>query len=130
MRTEVYEFWPSDLAEVYAAAGIPRRKPPAGADCAGADSWLGSAPQINSPLRATAYALRVSRSDQNEIVLKASADADVGRLYWFAGSSFLGDAAVSGSLRWTPPGAGKYRLRVVDDHGRVAEREVEVVVER
>ena len=130
VRTEVYEFWPSDLAAVYAQAGIPRRKPPRGADCAGAEHWLGSAPQISSPLRATAYALRVSRPEQSQIDLQASADADVARLYWFAGSSYLGDSAVGKALAWTPPGAGRHQLRVVDDHGRVAEREVEVVLER
>lgn len=130
VRTEVYEFWPSDLALVYAQAGIPRRKPPSGADCAGAEHWLGSAPQITSPLRATAYALRVSRPDQSQIELQASADADVARLYWFAGASYLGDSAVGSAMAWTPPGAGRHRLRVVDDHGRVAEREVEVVLER
>ena len=130
MRTEVYEFWPSDLAEVYAQAGIPRRKPPKGADCAGAEHWLGSAPTISSPLRATAYALRLSRPDQNQIELQASADADADKLYWFAGSSFIGEAAPGQSLPWTPPRPGRHTLRVVDDHGRVAEREVEVVVER
>jgi penicillin-binding protein 1C len=128
VRTEVYEFWPSDLAEVYAQAGIPRRKPPKGADCAGAEHWLGSAPTISSPLRATAYALRLSRPDQNQIELQASADADAARLFWFAGSSFIGEAAPGQSLPWTPPRAGRHSLRVVDDHGRVAEREVEVMV--
>jgi penicillin-binding protein 1C len=130
VRTEVYEFWPSDLAAVYAQAGIPRRKPPPGADCAGAEHWLGSAPQITAPLRATAYALRVARPEQSQIHLEASADADVARLYWFAGSSYLGDSAVGAAFAWIPPGAGRHRLRVVDDHGRVAEREVEVVLER
>jgi penicillin-binding protein 1C len=130
VRTEVYEFWPSDLAEVYARAGIPRRKPPPGADCAGAEQWLGSPPQISSPLRGTIYALRISRADQNQMELKASADADVTRLYWFEGASFLGDSAVADSLHWTPPGSGKFQLRVVDDHGRVAERTVQVTLER
>jgi penicillin-binding protein 1C len=62
--------------------------------------------------------------------LKASADADVNRLYWFEGASFLGDSAVADSLHWTPPGSGKFQLRVVDDHGRVAERTVQVTLER
>ncbi len=130
VRAEVYEFWPSDLAEVFERAGMPRRKPPSGADCAGAEHWLGSPPQISSPLRATAYALRLSRPEQNQIELMASSDADVSRLYWFAGNSYLGEAAAGASLRWTPPGTGHYRLRAVDDHGRAAEREVEVVVEK
>ncbi|GMU42492.1 MAG: penicillin-binding protein 1C [Lysobacterales bacterium] len=130
VRTEVYEFWPSDLAEVYAQAGVPRRKPPPGADCAGADRWLGSAPSIDSPLRATEYTLRLSRPDQNQIDLSASADADVRRLYWFAGGSYLGETAPGNALPWTPPRPGRHHVRVVDDHGRVAEREVLVAVER
>ena len=130
VRTEIYEFWPSDLAEVFERAGMPRRKPPRGADCAGAEHWLGSPPQISSPLRATAYALRLSRPDQNQIELMASSDADVSQLYWFAGNSYLGETAAGATLRWTPPGTGHYRLRAVDDHGRAAEREVEVVVEK
>lgn len=130
VRTEVYEFWPSDLADVYAQAGIPRRKPPPGADCAGAERWLGSAPSIDSPLRNTAYTLRLSRPDQSQIDLSASADADAQRLYWFVASTFIGEVAPGSSLPWTPPRAGRHLLRVVDDHGRVAEREVVVEVQR
>ncbi len=129
-RTEIYEFWPSDLAEVFAKAGIPRRKPPAGADCAGVQDWQGAAPRIVSPLRGTRYALRVNRSDQRELGLEANADADVQSLYWFAGDQYLGETAVGRPLSWTPARAGKYPLRVVDDHGRIAERDLEVILEK
>ena len=64
MRREIYEFWPSDLAQVFAQAGIPRRRPPAGADCGDAEAWLGSAPAITSPYRGTRYTMRLSRADQ------------------------------------------------------------------
>jgi len=130
VRTEVYEFWPSDLAQVFAQAGIPRRKPPNNADCAGAEHGLGSAPQITSPLRATAYTLRVSRPDQSRIELKAISDADATRLYWFAGNTYLGDSATNEALQWIPPRAGQFKLRVVDDRGRVAEREVQIAQDR
>ena len=36
VHQELYEFWPSDLQEVFAKAGIPRRKPPQNPDCANA----------------------------------------------------------------------------------------------
>ena len=45
-------------------------------------------------------------------------------------TGFIGEAAPGQSLPWTPPRPGRHTLRVVDDHGRVAEREVEVVMER
>ena len=130
VRSEIYEFWPSDLAEVFAKAGIPRRKPPAGAQCAGAQDWQGSAPRISSPLRGTRYALRLKHPEQNHLALEASADADVARLYWFADDSYLGDTVAGIALNWTPPRAGNFGLRVVDDHGRVAVRAVEVILEQ
>src|SRR5690606_16242023 len=60
MRLEVYEFWPSDLARVFAQAGIPRRRPPPGADCSAVGAAAtGSPPRIQSPLRAAHYTLRL-----------------------------------------------------------------------
>ncbi len=130
VRTEIYEFWPSDLAGVFAQAGIPRRKPPAGADCAGASDWQGSPPRISSPVRGARYALRVNRPDHNQLALEAAADADVARLYWFADGSFLGDSPAGTPFNWTPARAGNYQLRVVDDHGRVATRELTIILEQ
>ena len=130
VRSEIYEFWPSDLAGVFAQAGIPRRRPPAGAECAGARDWQGSPPRISSPLRGTRYALRVNRPEHNQVPLEAAADGDVARVYWFADGSFLGDSVAGGVLNWSPSRAGHYVLRVVDDHGRVATRELDVILEQ
>ena len=128
MHTEVFEFWPSDLARVFDQAGIPRRRPPPGSDCDGAQAWLGSPPQITSPLRATRYTLRLSHPDQVSLNLAATVDADASRLYWFVGGSFLGATTTEQPLAWTPKQAGRFRLSVVDDHGREDEREVEIAV--
>jgi penicillin-binding protein 1C len=128
MRREVFEFWPSDLAHVFAQAGIPRRRPPPGSDCAEAQAWLGSPPQITSPYRATRYTLRLSHPEQVELELAATVDADVARLYWFAGDSYLGSTAPGTTLNWTPDRAGHFRLSVVDDHGRHDEREIDVAL--
>lgn len=128
MRTEVFEFWPSDLAQVFVQAGIPRRRPPAGHDCGGAQDWLGSAPSITSPYRATRYTMRLSHPDQVNLSLAATVDADVSKVFWFVGNTFIGSADAGKALAWTPDRTGQFRLSVVDDHGRSDEREIEVSV--
>lgn len=121
---KVYEFWPSDLAAVFEQAGLPRRKPPPAAECAGAAQWLGSAPLITSPTRVLSYRLKRQDPERGSLRLAATTDADVRRLYWFEGSSFLGSSAASKPLDWHPLRSGPHHLRVVDDHGRSNEREV------
>lgn len=126
MRREVYEFWPSDLARVFAQAGLPRRKPPPGADCAGAAEWMGSAPQITQPYRATRYRLHFDGREQTGIALAATTDADARQVYWFADGAYVGEATGGRSLAWMPARAGRIRLRAVDEHGRSDERDVVV----
>ncbi len=130
MRMQVFEYWPSDLARVFAQAGIPRLRPPPDGACAEGQAWMGSAPAITSPYRATSYALRLSHPEQTQLALSATVDADVRRVYWFAGDAFLGSAPAGDALAWQPTRPGLYRLSVVDDHGRQDAREVEVGVER
>jgi penicillin-binding protein 1C len=130
MRMQVYEYWPSDLAHVFAQAGIPRRRPPPLGACSDGQSWLGSAPMITSPFRATTYTLRLSHPEQAQLTLSATTDADVSRLFWFAGDAYVGSSKPGYALAWQPPRPGHYRLSVVDDHGRHDAREVEVGVEQ
>jgi penicillin-binding protein 1C len=125
MRMQVFEFWPSDLARVFAQAGIPRQRPPAGSDCKTQD-WLGSPPHITSPYRATSYTLRLSHPELGGLSLSATVDADVSHLYWFVGDSFVGSAANGATVAWNPRRAGHYRLSVVDDHGRQDERDIDI----
>jgi penicillin-binding protein 1C len=130
MRLQVFEFWPSDLSRVFAQAGIPRQRPPPDSDCAQAQDWLGSPPHITSPYRATSYTLRLSHPEQANLGLAATVDADVSRIFWFDGDSFVGSAASGATLAWTPNRAGSHRLSVVDDHGRHDEREIEIALEQ
>ena len=61
------------------------------------------------------------------IALDASVAADVQRVFWFDGSALIGSRALAeGALPWRPDAAGMHLIRVVDDHGRSAERDVEV----
>ena len=126
LHQELYEFWPSDLSEVFAKAGIPRRKPPQNPDCASAGAPEGSPPRITSPLRGASYVLRLRQTDRQTIALSAVTDADVQTLYWFAGDAFVGSSTPGETLFWQPGSAGSYALRAVDDRGRSDERPLEV----
>lgn len=131
MRMQVFEFWPSDLMQAFAQAGMPRRRPPANAGCADlADVGLGDAPRIQSPQRATRYVLRLSRPQDAGIELRATVDADVQRVFWFADGGYVTTTAAGRSGQWLPSREGRYALSAVDDHGRADSRVVEVVVEQ
>jgi penicillin-binding protein 1C len=128
MRMQVFEYWPSDLAHVFAQAGIPRRRPPPEDACSRGQDWLGSAPVITSPFRGTTYTMRLSHPEQAQLSLAATTDADVSRVFWFAGDGYIGSSNAGAALAWLPPRPGHYRLSVVDDHGRHDAREVDVGV--
>jgi penicillin-binding protein 1C len=122
-RFEVFEFWPSDLLKLFRDAGMPRRTPPPLPACA-TDPM--EPPRIASPLRNVTYALRLS-APRDGIALDASVAAGVRRVFWFDGSALIGVHAVSdGALPWRPAAAGVHLIRVVDDRGRSAERDVDV----
>jgi penicillin-binding protein 1C len=123
-RFEVFEFWPSNMLKLFRQAGMPRRIPPPLPDCAADDP--ADAPHFVSPLRNVSYTLRAVPSDQT-IALEASVAADVRTVFWFDGSRLIGQSpANSGPFAWRPADAGSHLLRVIDDHGRSAERDLQV----
>jgi penicillin-binding protein 1C len=123
-RFEVFEFWPSDMLELFRKAGMPRRTPPPMPACATDDAT--DPPRIASPLRNVTYALR-GATPRDGISLNASVAADVRRLFWFDGNALIGTHDVgTDALMWKPTTPGMHLVRVIDDHGRSAERDVEV----
>jgi membrane carboxypeptidase/penicillin-binding protein PbpC len=61
------------------------------------------------------------------IALEASAAADVQNLFWFDGSALIGKLPVkAGAFPWRPTAAGVHLIRIIDDHGRAAERDLQV----
>ena len=129
-RTEVHEFWASDLLHIFAQAGLPRRQPPPSDPGCTLDALaaIGSPPQIVSPVRALTYDARASGGEA-VIPLVVAADADVRRVSWFLGDQLLGETDPRKPLLW---GAvpGKFVVRAVDDHGRSASRELLVGMEK
>jgi penicillin-binding protein 1C len=123
-RFDVFEFWSSGRLKRFREAGMPRRTPPPLPACAGEDA--GDVPRIASPLMGVSYALRRSRPD-GVIALDASVAADVRSLFWFDGVALIGKLQMgAGALPWRPAADGAHLLRVIDDHGRAAERDVQV----
>jgi penicillin-binding protein 1C len=124
VQLATYEYWSSDMLKLFRQAGMPRRTPPESPDCAAHD--VGEAPRIASPLRNVAYTLRSGRTSER-IPLEASAAGDARTLYWFDGKALIGSRPVSdGPLAWRPTEPGLRVVRVVDDRGRTAERDVDV----
>jgi penicillin-binding protein 1C len=120
----VFEFWPSDMLHVFREAGMPRRTPPPLPACVAEDRT--EAPRIASPLRNVTYALCLC-APTDRIALDASVAGDVQRVFWFDGHALIAMRTVSdGALPWRPTTAGLHLIRVVDDRGRSAERDVDV----
>ena len=112
------------MLKLFRQAGMPRRMPPPLPACVTDEA--GDGPRIASPLRSVSYALRRS-APHEAIALDASAAADVQRVFWFDGNALIGDRAVrDGALSWRPATGGAHLIRIVDDHGRSAERDVDV----
>ena len=122
LKREVYEFWPSNLLELFAMAGLPRRLPPpflpgCGPESVTANAVKGKALRIVSPKAGLLYAVRAGDDENRSLTLRAETDTDVAQLYWFAGKQFLGIARRQESLVWRPS-AGQYTVTALDDHGR------------
>lgn len=126
-RSEVFEFWPTDLLQLFSQAGMPRRRPPPPADCQ-RDVPSGTAPQITSPVIAVTYTVRSGRADSETIPLAANADSEVRRLHWFVDESYVGTGTPGVAIGWHPAHAGHYIVRAVDDRGRADSRELQVDV--
>ncbi|ANJ68252.1 penicillin-binding protein 1C [Halothiobacillus diazotrophicus] len=122
---KVFAYWPSDLQQLFALAGIPRTQPPRSPACGPlslADTIGGSPPQITSPLAGNVYTQQLTHPAQARIPLTVTTDADVHRVYWFADKSYIGQAEPGQTLFWSPSQPGSYTIRAVDDHGRADER--------
>jgi penicillin-binding protein 1C len=127
IRSEVFEYWTSDLERLFALAGMPRRRPPAN-QCAGETQLASQPPAIVSPLAGATYQLRSERGERGDVFLNASAASEVRSLYWFADGAFLGTSRPSEVLAWKPGRSGELDVSVVDDQGATATRRVRVAI--
>jgi len=126
-RSEVYEFWPSDLLRLFQKAGVPRRVPPPESEECGLEAMArsGLPPSITSPQVGVDYAVRASSDNHQTIPLLATADADAREMFWFVDERLVGKSRPGEALPWAAR-PGKYLVRAVDDHGRADARELRV----
>ena len=118
-RVEVFEFWPSDVLQLFRKAGIAIRRPPQWSDDCSLDTRTASgiAPRITSPTSGLTYHVRPDHSDDEWIALEATTDGDVEWLYWFANNRFIAKVRRDESYFWQPE-SGDYTIVAVDDVGR------------
>jgi penicillin-binding protein 1C len=124
---QIFEFWPTELQRLFAAAGLPRRTPP---DLPSACQPLQTlderdTPRFTSPLTQVTYSLRLSQPSER-IQLSANAANDARTLFWFADQTLLGQSTPQQGLSWRPGHSGKFQLRVSDDLGRSSSRTLHV----
>jgi penicillin-binding protein 1C len=114
LKREVYEFWPGEFLRLFEQAGVPRKIPPpflpgSGSELAGR---TGHRPRIISPANK-----EIVVASAKTVPLRAKVDADVRKVYWFAGKKFIGQAGPDEFLGWDTA-AGDYEITALDDHGR------------
>jgi len=132
VKTEIFEFWPTDLQRLFRMAGMPRRTPPALPDCGNVadNSALADRPEdrddpkITSPSLGVTYTLRLSAPAP--VMLRANISGRDGKLFWFANDSLIGQGNAGTDMPWTPAMPGKYQLRAIDSKGRADVREIVV----
>ena len=129
VRSEVFEYWPTDLLQLFAQAGMPRRRPPVPAECQ-RDVPSGTPPHITSPVTSATYTVRAARIGREPIPLAANADSEVRRLHWFVDDSYIGTGTPGVAIGWKPDRSGHYIVRAVDDRGRADSRSLEVEIVR
>jgi penicillin-binding protein 1C len=128
-RSEVFEYWPTDLLQLFAQAGMPRRRPPPAATCQ-RDVPSGTPPHITSPTAAVTYTVRADRVGKDPIPLSANADSEVRRLHWFVDENYIGTGTPGIAIAWLPQSSGRFIVRAVDDRGRADSRELSVELVR
>ena len=127
-RFEIFEFWPSDLLKIFKRAGIQRHTPPFfEADCALTGN-NGINPQITSPQAGISYVVRANSQTNNKIPLSAVTDAGIAHLYWFVNETFIAETRPDQAFLWQAK-AGKFVIRVVDDHGLSDARDITVLMD-
>ena len=115
----VYEFWPSNLSNVFRRAGVSIRRPPRWSpDCElDRTAASGAPPRIASPQSSLVYYASHGAAEPSNVLLSAVADGDARSLYWFVDDRFLAEVAAGEDYLWAPR-PGQFTIRVADDLGR------------
>jgi penicillin-binding protein 1C len=125
---KVFEFWPSDLKQIFKQAGIAIKEPPKfEKQCQlNQTSSVGNEPIITSPSQGVDYIFRSSAKDSNLIPLQAKVDSDVKTLHWFIDSTYVESGPAHQAILWSAK-PGLFRVKVVDDLARTSQVRLRVI---
>lgn len=126
---KVYEFWPTDVLNAFERAGISKKTPPPFMTTCDINAYYqGMAPQIVYPVSNIVHLVRSHKLDDEKIILKAAADSDAERIYWFMDESLLGTTAPNDTLA-VKAVIGMHEIKAVDNLGRSATKKVRIELE-
>lgn len=124
-RMEVFEFWPSDIKEVFRMAGIEKRSPPRYESGCTKGGQAGSEPTIQSPTEGLIYTIEPDKLEETRFPFVAILDADSRKAYWYVDKAFVGVGTSNTPLFWKPR-LGEHIVTVVDEKGLSRSRKIRV----
>ncbi len=116
-RSQVFEFWSTDLLKLFKQAGVGRRIPPALHPQCRVEAYGDIGPKIISPKQDIVYHLRTKGADSKQIPLIAVGDGNVTRFSWFVDNQPVGHSEAQQPLLWKAR-PGQHLVSVSDEFGR------------
>ncbi len=115
----VYEFWPTDIYDLFLKSGVHKRRPPRYMPGCDIDdiSYFGSAPVFSMPADGSVYTITAGSDRPGLIPFAVSADSGANKIYWFVNGRLVGSGKPSEKFFWRAK-PGVFRLTVSDDAGR------------
>ncbi len=126
-RTErvVWEIWPSDLARMFALAGIPKPPPPQFEPGCRQEGAAGRRIRMQLPKRGLLYYASLSAGGKAKVALSAEADGGPSDLAWFVDGRHVGQSAPGQTIS-VSLAPGRYHVLVSADAQTTASRMVTV----
>lgn len=120
-----WEFWPSDLKQIFARAGIHKPDPPEWLPQCRSSSQPGSGPRILLPKKNVVYGR--SKVEKNfRLPLLAATDTLASKVHWYNGAKYLGSAR-AGEILLIEAEPGNLELMVVDETGNASKQLCKIV---
>ncbi len=118
----VWEFWPSELYELFAQAGVHKPLPPAYAKPCSSGEITGAAGargamhgiSIKSPRQGIVY--HMNAAAETTLAFSGVSSAEAKTLFWFVNQEYVGSSTPQTPFFWQMR-IGKHRVRVLDDLG-------------
>lgn len=124
-KMEVFEFWPSDIKEIFLMAGIKKKSPPPYESGCTKNTQVSSEPTIQSPVKGLIYTLEPNKIQESLIPFTAILDADSHKAFWYVNKSFVGTSESSKPFFWKPH-LGEFLVTVIDEKGLSSSRKIKV----